>query len=242
MKFLYLLINLFTVIIPFIFSFHPKLNFYKNFKAFFLANSLVGLVFIAWDILFTRIGVWGFNPTYVSGIYLFNLPIEEILFFVCIPFSCVFTYHCLNLFFRIRWQPGTENVFVLALATILMIAGIYFLSKLYTSSTFISLSILLIVLKYVVKIDWLAKLIFIYPILLIPFFVVNGILTGSWLQEPIVWYDNSQNLGIRLLTIPIEDIFYGFELILLNVYLYEKFLTNQRLVLNSQYMDSNLRQ
>ena len=39
MKFLYLLVDLFTAIVPFIFSFHPKLKFYKNFKAFFISKD-----------------------------------------------------------------------------------------------------------------------------------------------------------------------------------------------------------
>ena len=82
---------------------------------------------------------------------------------------------------------------------------------------------MLLVLKYFAKVYWLAKLVSIYPVLLIPFFIVNGILTGSGLEQSVVWYNNSEILGIRLLTIPIEDIFYGFELILINVFLYEYF-------------------
>lgn len=45
---------------------------------------------------------------------------------------------------------------------------------------------------------------------LIPFFVVNGVLTGTGIQGPVVWYDNTHNLEIRLLTIPVEDIGYAF--------------------------------
>lgn len=223
MKFLYLIVNLFTVIVPFVFSFHPKLEFFKNFKSFFLANILTAFLFIGWDILFAKIGVWGFNSDYVLGIYFFNLPIEELLFFICIPFSCLFTYHCLNLFFKFQWSSKTENVFVMCFSALLLFMGFYFHSKLYTASTFISLGILLLVFKYIVKINWLTKLVSIYPVLLIPFFIVNGILTGSGLQQPVVWYNDSENIGIRLFTIPVEDIFYGFELILLNVFFYEYF-------------------
>jgi len=36
-----------------------------------------------------------------------------------------------------------------------------------------------------------------------------------------VWYDNAENLGIRLFTIPIDDISYGFFMLLLVTSVYE---------------------
>lgn len=222
MKSLYLLIDFFTILFPFIFSFHPKLKFNLNFKPFFIANITVALVFVAWDMAFTQLGVWGFNPDYVSGLYIYNLPIEEVLFFICIPFACVFTYHCLNVFYKITWTEKTEKVVVIALSGILLLFGLFFYNRLYTSVTFTSLGFLLLILKFVLRADFLPKLISIYPVLLIPFFIVNGILTGTGIESPVVWYNNDENLGFRLMTIPVEDVFYGFELILLNVFLYEK--------------------
>ena len=70
---------------------------------------------------------------------------------------------------------------------------------------------------------WLNHLYFSYAILLIPFFIVNGILTGTGLSNPVVWYNENEIIGFRLLTIPIEDVFYGFFLILINVFLFERF-------------------
>jgi len=58
-----------------------------------------------------------------------------------------------------------------------------------------------------------------FLIILIPFIIVNAILTGSFIEEEIVWYNNSENLGIRFFTIPIEDFGYAFSLILLNLML-----------------------
>jgi len=222
-NFTYLILNFITVFVPVIFSFHPKLQFYKKWKLFFIANISIAAIFILWDMLFTKHGIWGFNNNYITGIYLANLPIEEVLFFICIPFSCVFTYHCLNLFFTFKWKNNMENFVVILFSIILLITGIYYHQKLYTATTFISLGIFILTIKYIAKVTWLPNLISIYPVLLIPFFIINGVLTGTGLEHPIVWYNNSENLGIRLLTIPIEDIFYGFELIVANLFLFELF-------------------
>lgn len=222
MKGLYLLVDLCTVIVPFLFSFHPKLQFYKHFKAFFLSCFTVGVLFVLWDILFTSMGIWGFNPQYLLGVYLFNLPIEEVLFFVCVPFSCVYSYHCLNLFFDFKMQAKTEQRIVAVLVALLFVVGVAFHDRLYTAVTFISLALLLVYFSFITRTTWLGTLMTIYLFLLLPFFIVNGILTGTGLEAPVVWYNNHENLGVRLLTIPIEDMFYGFELIVLNVFFYEK--------------------
>ena len=42
-------------------------------------------------------------------------------------------------------------------------------------------------------------------------------LTGSWIENEVVWYNNQENLGFRLMTIPIEDSVYAFTLILTNL-------------------------
>lgn len=224
MKSLYLLVDFFTVIVPMLFSFHPKIRFDKTWKQFFMAAILVGILFIVWDDIFTQLGVWRFNPKYVLGIYLFNLPIEEILFFICIPFSCVFTYFCLDKFYKLGWNPKTESIFCIIFSGILLILGLIFSDKLYTSVTFISTALVCLTLKFLFKIDWFGKAVTVYTILLIPFFIVNGILTGTGLEEPVVIYNNLENLDLRILTVPIEDAFYGFEMILLNIFLYKLFV------------------
>lgn len=222
MKSLYLLVDFFTVIIPLLYSFHPKIKFYKTWKYFFVASVLVGVIFIIWDSVFTQLGVWNFNPRYVTGIYFFKLPLEEILFFICIPFSCVFTYYCLDKFYNLGWNQETEKVFCIIFSLTLLITGLVFIDRLYTSVTFISTAIVCLVLKFVFKIDWFGKAVSVYVILLIPFLIVNGILTGTGISESVVRYNNSENLNFRILTIPVEDVFYGFEMILLNLFIYLK--------------------
>jgi lycopene cyclase domain-containing protein len=213
MKTLYLLIDFFTVIVPLLFSFHPQIKFYTRWKEFFIASAFAAIIFIAWDVFFTSEGVWSFNQQYITGLYFFNLPIEEILFFFCIPFSCVFTYYCLDKFYKLNWRPAAENSFCIFFSAGLFIAGFLFHEKLYTSVTFLSTALLCVLLKFVFRISWFGKAISVYAILLVPFLVVNGILTA----KPVVMYNDREILGIRLFTIPAEDIIYGLELFLVNL-------------------------
>ncbi len=53
-----------------------------------------------------------------------------------------------------------------------------------------------------------------YAICLIPFLLVNGLLTAL----PVVLYNDSENIGLRIYTIPAEDVFYGMLLVLGNVW------------------------
>ncbi|MBK7817902.1 MAG: lycopene cyclase domain-containing protein [Sphingobacteriaceae bacterium] len=219
-KFTYLIIDVATILAPFIFSFHTKLNFHKTWKAFWPANILVTILFIAWDMLYTKIGVWGFNENYICGLKILNLPIEEVLFFICVPYASLFTYHCFKLFFKkIKINSLYVSIFLIIS---LSITGIVFVTKLYTVVTLLSLCSLIIYLFFIEKAKWLSLFYFSYLIILLPFFIVNGILTGSWIDEPIVWYNNTENMNVRLFTIPFEDVFYGMLLLLLNTWLYER--------------------
>ena len=220
MKFTYLLIDLFSVMIPAIFSFHPKIRFCEKFKAFFAANAVSAICFISWDVAFTAKGIWGFNEQYIMGLHFLNLPVEEVLFFFCIPFACLFTYHCFITVFR--KGPKEKRVTGISIC-VLFIAGIFFWENTYTAATFISTALLLFVCRYVLHIDWAGRVYKVYALLLIPFLVVNGILTGTGLQEPIVWYNNNETMNFRILTIPFEDVFFGFELIFMTTFFYELF-------------------
>lgn len=221
-KFLYLFLNLIGWFPPFILSFDKKVAYFKRWKYLIPSMLIVGSVFIFWDVLFTLWGFWGFNSKYLTGIQLFHLPLEEWLFFFTIPYASVFIYDCIKAYFP-DWKFTQAGIWIaLILALFLMIAGIYNITKWYTSVTFISLSYLLFYLGYL-KVEYLGRFFIAYLMVLIPFFVINGILTGSWIAEQVVWYNNKENLGIRILTIPTEDLFYGMLLVLGNISLYEYF-------------------
>ncbi len=226
-QYTYLAINFFTVIICFLFSFHPKIKFHRHFKAFIMASFLVAVFFIAWDVWFTKIGVWWFNDKYLIGSRLFGLPVEELMFFICIPFSCVFTYFCLDKFFKLDWNPALEKIFVIVFIVILLCLSIVFEDKIYPFITFLTSAISLFTLYFILKVSWLGKASLIYLILMPGFLAVNGILTGTGLDSPIVNYNPEQIIGIRIFTIPIEDSIYGYEMILWNLYFFYHFKSKE---------------
>ena len=214
MKYLYLWINLCSLIIPFLFSFHPKFQFYKKWRSLFPAILAMMAFFISWDIIFTREGIWGFNETYLSGYYFFNLPIEEWLFFICIPYACLFTHYSLRYFFpKLGLSPIAVSRIYVALVTILIVVLIYNFNRWYTAINY-GYAILLLGLVYNYRRDLLNSFFPTFLVILIPFTIVNGILTGTGLEDPIVWYNDSENLGIRMFTIPIEDIIYAMSMLL----------------------------
>lgn len=217
-QYTYLAIDLGCILFPLLASFHPKLPFYKHWRSFCIANIAVALLFLVWDEWFTQLGVWGFNPDYTTGIYIGNLPLEEVLFFICIPYACVFSYFAIHS--HLKFPPKT-NKWQRAISFVLMITllfiGIFNFDKLYTSITFVLTAAFLAFSLYK-KLD--LTYIYVSYIFIFPFFLCsNGLLTGSYLSSPIVWYNNAENLNIRIFTIPIEDTMYGFLLIVLNIIL-----------------------
>jgi lycopene cyclase domain-containing protein len=224
----YLLINLLAVLIPVIVSFDRRNYFFAKWKYLFPAIALTGLFFVLWDIIFTHWGIWGFNPRYITGLHIFNLPLEEVLFFICIPFACVFTYDSLNYLIKKDYLRHAAVPVSYALTAILLITAFLNITKLYTSVTFILTSGFLMFQILYLRPSWLGRFYLAYIVLLVPFFIINGILTGTWLEEQIVWYDNSMNLSLRIGTIPVEDMVYGFFLILMNISIYEFLKKNKK--------------
>ncbi|HET6227525.1 MAG TPA: lycopene cyclase domain-containing protein [Bacteroidia bacterium] len=220
-KYLYLTLDLLSFAFPFLFSFYSKANFSKKWKYVWVAILLPAVLFIAWDEYFTQLGVWGFNEKYLSGIYIGSLPLEEVLFFICIPYACVFTYEALNYLFKKDYLAPYQKIISVILTVSTLLLGFININKWYTCTTFFGLSVYLLILQYILKSTFLSRFYFAYLFILIPFFVVNGILTGTLIDDPVVWYNNTENLAVRIGTIPVEDIFYGMLLILMNVSIFE---------------------
>jgi lycopene cyclase domain-containing protein len=216
---LYLFLNIASFLIPFLYSFEKRMKYIRRWKVLFPALIITALFFIIWDIIFTKMGVWSFNPRYHAGIEFFGLPIEEWLFFICIPYASIFIHFSFQYFFPNTALSNTavKRIYWFLMVITIPIAVINY-DKWYT---FINLSLFIIVITIAVfKVKQILNTYFItFLIILIPFLIVNGILTGSFIDEPVVFYNDNENLGIRLGTIPVEDVGYAFTMLLMSLIL-----------------------
>ena len=214
----YLLLNVGTILFPFLLSFDKKVYFYKRWKYLWPAIAIVAVLFIAWDMAFTHQGIWGFNPDYLTGITIGNLPLEEVLFFITVPYACVFIFDVLKAYLNRDyigvWAPYITMVTVLGLWVLALLN----LQLIYTSITFGLTGVLLVYLQFVRK-ETMGWFYLAYAIHLIPFLLVNGVLTSL----PVVEYNDAYNLSIRLHTIPVEDTIYSMLLLFGNIGLYRYF-------------------
>lgn len=220
-KYYYLLINFFSVLFPFIFSFESRVTFISRWKGLMAGIGITAIVFIIWDAIFTEMGIWGFNPRYITGAEILFLPLEEILFFFSIPYACLFTYEAMNYYIKKDILTRVAYPISYTLSITLIFLGVIFMNKWYTSVTFMSAGIFLLLLAYFKKPKYLGRFYIGYIVCLIPFLIVNGILTGSFIPEEIVWYNNEENLSIRIFTIPIEDTVYMLLMLLMSTSIYE---------------------
>lgn len=214
----YLILNLACIFFPFILSFDKKIAYYKLWKPLFIGILISAAFFIIWDIFFTKLGVWSFNPTYIMGIYIFNLPIEEILFFITVPYACIFIYEVVNGYTK-RDVIGCGKPYSVVISVICLVLIILFHDKTYT---LVNASICLIMLLYaafIYKSQNLGRFFLAYFISLIPFLICNGLLTAL----PVVIYNNNENMNLRLFTIPLEDTLYGLSLMLIPILIMDYF-------------------
>lgn len=214
----YLLLMAGSILFPVIFSFEKQIHFVRKWKYMFTASVLPAAFFIVWDILFTQDGVWSFNDNYTLGFRIAGLPIEEWSFFFVVPFCSVFIYEVIKFYLPKFDFPKTVNYFHLVLflfsSTILLI----FKDEAYTFYNFL-FTAGMIIISYIFlyfkahrthfTLAWIVGI--------VPMMIVNGILTSF----PVVSYHPMENSGIRIFTIPFEDFFYYYVLLIMNILIYE---------------------
>lgn len=216
----YLIINLLILTGPLVVSLLPKFRPKKFVKPYLLSTLIVGGTFIVWDIYATAQNQWGFNPKHIRGYHLLNLPLEEVLFFIVVPYSMLFTYEIIRKYAHNQDFTGNQNILFIFTALAALIA-IVFKDQGYSFIIFVSLAVTLLAITQAPFNAYIDRHYWIYiGIGFLVFFIFNTVLTAF----PIVIYGPNAIFGIRLGTIPVEDFIYNYVLITwyLLVYRYAK--------------------
>jgi lycopene cyclase domain-containing protein len=145
------------------------------------------------------------------------MPLEEYLFFITIPYACTFIYETLEKFLTKPLLPAHTPKVLLLIVVVCGVMSFMLTHKIYTWSVLFGVAIITPLLLQIISGMKLQSFLLMYCIAIIPMLIVNGILTSL----PVVIYNNNENLNLRIGSIPIEDFFYNFILMSMNIGLYE---------------------
>lgn len=207
---------------PLLFSFHSKVRFYQKWKAAFVASLIVAIPFWIWDSLATSRGDWSFNSGMVSEISIFGLPVEEMLFFIVIPFCCLFLWELLG-FISSNDDARLNSLVMYVMMFVFLVGGWWFRDKYYTLTILLWSFCTLALIKVFGMSELLKSKRYWWwiGITFLPFLIVNGVLTSI----PVVSYSEKAILGYRVGTIPIEDFLYSWSMLTLNLLVYQRLIS-----------------
>jgi len=214
----YALILAATIFFPLVLSFDRKVAFWKRWPRAGLAAAIAGIPFIAWDAWASARGDWSFAYEHTWSARPFGLPIEELIFFLVAPVACVFIHACVKAYMRPR-PFAAKRLPLLAAAGILALLALPAWPRFYTVTLLIFAALFLGLCAISGKgvCDdlrfWISL-----GICYVPFLIVNGLLTGI----PVVTYSPEAILGLRIITIPVEDFLYSPALVGGTILAYEK--------------------
>ncbi len=216
MKIEYLLFDLFILVFSWIGALsYPKKRL-PRVRPMVVATALVALFFIIWDWVVTG-WWWRFNPAYTLGIFIGNLPLEEVLFFLIIPSSCLLIWVNLRTHIEGAWKLPVEKWvgIGLLLLTIVSITQEWW----YTMSV-CSLGAGLCVWSVRTNQFLHKRSVSVWLMLVV---VLTLIFNGYLTWRPVVLYEASVKSGVMIGTIPVEDVLYGLILVAAVGMIYERY-------------------
>jgi len=207
-KHLYAIIALVVLAGPLALSFDAKVHFWTHWPAVFLALTLTGVLYLFWDSLVVRRGDWSFNPQFTGEFRLFHLPLGEILFFLSVPYACLFLFEVVKAYLPQGDLWVTNPATLYAGALVFVVAAWVFRHLGYTFLALASVVIFLSTLALTAptlagRLEfwiWMG-------LCFVAFVLVNGLYTAL----PTIFYNPKAIWGLKIGTIPLEDFFYNLS-------------------------------
>ncbi len=169
-----------------------------------------------------RIGHWSFNKEHLTGIWIFGIPLEEFLFFITVPYACLFTYEVIVHYFK-EWKVPFNRFIYIGSAVLIGASAFLFIDQGYTFVVLICTSLMIMIISLPDGSLFTSRRFWIYTMItLVLFTTFNMVLTAI----PIVEYSSQHIWGGdglfngRFFTIPLEDFFYNFSLLTIYLFIY----------------------
>jgi lycopene cyclase domain-containing protein len=209
MSLTYLVLNLCIIAVPIWYTPDKRTAYYRRLPALGFSIAVVSSCYLLWDILVSARGEWSFNSKYLSGVQILNLPIEEVLFFITVPYSCLFIYEVVRYATKSTKLRLPASV-IIALILALIVASLAFYPQGYTAKALASCGFFLMVAFLLDRPLLESKQYWIWlAICYVPFLIINTVLTAL----PVVEYNSKAIWGLRFGTIPLEDFFYNYAML-----------------------------
>jgi lycopene cyclase domain-containing protein len=208
-EFTYYIFNLLVFLPVLVLSFVTDVKPHRHIRGLLAGYLFVSFPFIVWDIWAVAAGHWSFNDAYVTGPYLFGVPLEEYLFFLTIPFAMIYVWGVVKKFVADRGMAGIVPLLAFgatAGASVWMLVNYW--SNGYTRSAAIA-ALIAVVFAAISRIAYTWRFWTFQFLLLGLFLVFNSILT----MLPIITYGPDAIIGFKIGDIPIEDFFFNFAFV-----------------------------
>ncbi|GAB4184222.1 MAG: hypothetical protein Kow00108_21770 [Calditrichia bacterium] len=215
----YMVLNLVIVFFPLALSFDRKVAFFRKWKLVFPVIMLTALPFILWDALVTG-RHWYFNESYTLPFRPLGIPLEEILFFITVPYAVLFIWEVLTSY-RLGSLRSLGGLYI-PIQLLLTVSGIFSIMKGWEYPLIVILFLIAMIEfqhRLVDSIFFTGRFMVFLLILSVLILIFNGFLTC----RPVVLYNEAFKTGVKIFTIPVEDFFYGISLAGWNIALFEFF-------------------
>lgn len=217
----YLILNLIIISFPLLNVFDKRFEYFKKMKYYLASIFAVSTIYLIWDYFATVNFHWAFSKINTIGINLFYLPIEEIMFFVTVSFSCLFLWEAINYYFEEKKFELNRTVYYGIIGIVLILLFVFALLNISRGYTFIvslALASTIAIVFFFERDFLLKKNYYIYFALTGGLFVIFNFLLTSY----VVSYNPEAILNFRILTIPVEDFLYNIAMLLAYLFVYEK--------------------
>lgn len=198
-----------------------KIQLAKLWRGIFFGLAVMLFILIPWEVWFSYRQIWGWSESKLFGVFVATVPMEEVLWFVAMALLFVAIYEWLGKRPADVIKQGYPKRLTAVLSFGFFLCAIVFAGHIYTFAVASFAAVFLVWHLLIARADYIARFYLAFVIYLLPLLVLDIMRTGSFSDEPTIWYKSSDVMGLYLFKVPLENIAMYFFLMLVFITAYE---------------------